>query len=91
MKLMNFKQFEKEEQNNAYLKEFLDLHRFFYAIQFKTSGNLEKAKYYYENIHIKNIGIVNQILFNLPIFILKSLYFIKRKLKKVGVEFSTYN
>lgn len=91
MKLMNFKQFKKEETNNIYLKEFLDLHRFFYAIQFKTSGNLEKAKYYYEDIHPKNISVANHILFNLPSFILKKLYFIKRKLKRIGIEFSTYN
>ncbi len=91
MNLMSFKEFEEEEKNNKYLKEFLDLHRFFYAIQFKTSGNLEKANSYYKGINTKNIGLTNQILFYLPSYILKLLYFIKRKLKRIGIEFSTYN
>lgn len=91
MKLMNFSQFEEEEKKNIYLKEFLDLHRFFYAIQFKSEGNIEKANLFYKNIDKKNIGLTNQLLFNLPSSILKSLYFIKRKLKKIGFEFSTYN
>lgn len=91
MKLMVFSQFEEEEKKNIYLKEFLDLHRFFYAIQFKTEGNIEKANLFYKNINKKNIGLTNQLLFNLPSSILKSLYFIKRKLKKIGIEFSTYN
>lgn len=91
MKLMDFSQFEEEEKKNIYLKEFLDLHRFFYAIQFKTEGNIEKANLFYKNIDKKNIGITNSLLFNLPSSILKLLYFIKRKLKKIGFEFSTYN
>jgi len=91
MKLMDFSQFEEEEKKNIYLKEFLDLHRFFYAIQFKTEGNMEKANLFYKNIDKRNIGITNRLLFNLPSLILKLLYSIKRKLKKIGFEFSTYN
>lgn len=89
--IMDFKQFEAIEKNNLFLKEFLDLHRFFYAIQFKASGNKKEAEVIFRKIDSKNISLINQILFVLPEFILRFLYWIKRKIKKFGIEFSTYN
>lgn len=89
--IMDFEQFEEEEKNNLFLKEFLDLHRFFYAIQFKTAGNSKKAKLLFEEIDKEKIGAINIFLFSLPRFALQILYKIKRKLKKIGLEFSTYN
>ncbi|VXB68457.1 Glycosyl transferase [Flavobacterium sp. 9AF] len=91
VQLMNFIQFEKDELTNKYLKEFLDVYRFFYAIQFKAIGNNKKAQELFKNIDKRNIGLQNLLLFFLPSALLKSLYFIKQKLKYLGIEFSTYN
>lgn len=91
MQLMDFSQFEKHEKKDIYLKEFLDLHRFFYAIQYKSIGDKEKADFYFNKIDSKNLTLVNRILFSLPSFVLQTLYKIKRLLKKIGIEFSTYN
>ncbi|NHN27568.1 glycosyltransferase family 2 protein [Flavobacterium jejuense] len=91
MSLMNFEQFKEEEIKNKYLKEFLDIYKFFYAIQFKSIGKTKRAKKLFNSINKKNIGIQNQILFSLPSFFLKLLYSFKRKLKTIGIEFSTYN
>lgn len=91
MQLMDFKQFEKFEEKDAYLKEFLDLHRFFYAIQYKAIGDIKQAKNYFNEMNSKNITLVNHILFFLPSFVLQMLYKIKRFFKRVGIEFSTYN
>ena len=91
MKLMDFSQFEKAEQNNKYLKDFLDLHRFFYAIQYKSMGDKKNAFFYYNKINPKNLTLTNKILFGLPSFVLQLLYKFKRYLKKIGIEFSTYN
>jgi glycosyltransferase involved in cell wall biosynthesis len=91
MKLMDFSQFEKAEQKDSYLKEFLDLHRFFYAIQYKSIGDKENALFYYTKIASKNLTLTNKMLFVLPSFVLQLLYKIKRLLKKIGIEFSTYN
>lgn len=91
MKLMDFSQFEKAELKDIYLKEFLDLHRFFYAIQYKSIGDKENALFYYTKIAPKNLTLTNKILFSLPSFVLQLLYKIKRFLKKIGIEFSTYN
>ncbi|MES2810962.1 MAG: glycosyltransferase family 2 protein [Bacteroidota bacterium] len=91
MQLLDFSQFKKAEEKDIYLKEFLDLHRFFYAIQYKTIGDTKKALFYFNNIASKNLTLTNKILFALPSFVLQTLYKIKRLLKKIGIEFSTYN
>lgn len=91
MKLMDFEQFKFFEQENPDLKSFLDLHRFFYSILYKTAGNQFMANTYYVNINPENIGLINRILYHLPVNLLKILYKIKHLLKKISFEFSTYN
>lgn len=91
MKLLDFAQFKNAEQENPDLKSFLDLHRFFYSILYKTYGDHKIAQKYYDAISKKNIGIINRMLFHLPANFLKILYKIKHLLKKISFEFSTYN
>jgi len=91
MRLMDFNQFKAEEEKNSDLKSFLDIHRFFYAMLYKSNQNYTEAKLYYDGIDKKNIGMLNQLLFHLPSCLLQLLYRIKKALKKIGVEFSTYN
>lgn len=91
MKLMDFNQFKAEEEKNSDLKSFLDIHRFFYAMLYKANHDYSQAKLYYDEIDKKNIGLLNQVLFSLPSRLLQLLYGIKKGLKKIGLEFSTYN
>jgi glycosyltransferase involved in cell wall biosynthesis len=88
---MNIAQFEEYEKKDLQLKEFLDLHRFFYAIQLLSAGYTSDANLLYNSIDKKNKTFLKALLFKLPPFLLQFLYKIKRKLKKIGVEFSTYN
>ena len=90
-KIMSFERFENQEKQNSQLKEFMDLYRFFYAIQLKGAGKLNDAEVLFDKIAPVNITFINQFLFSLPSFALKGLYAIKRKIKKLGIEFSTYN
>ncbi|MGO4772956.1 glycosyltransferase family 2 protein [Flavobacterium sp. W22_SRS_FK3] len=91
MKLMDFDQFKIPEQQNPDLKTFLDIHRFFYAILYKTYGDKSIANKFYHGIDKKNIGLINRLLFHLPKNLLKILYKTKHLLKKISFEFSTYN
>lgn len=91
MKLMDFDQFKIYEQQNPDLKTFLDIHRFFYAILYKTYGDKGIANKFYYGIDKKNIGPINRLLFHLPKNLLKILYKTKHFLKKISFEFSTYN
>lgn len=91
MKLMDFGQFKIPEQQNPDLKRFLDIHRFFYAILYKTYGDKRIANQFYYGINKKNIGLINRLLFHLPKKMLQLLYKTKHLLKKISFEFSTYN
>lgn len=91
MKLMDFNQFKADEEKNSDLKSFLDIHRFFYAMLYKANRNYSEAKLYYDGIDKKNIGLLNQVLFHLPSWLLQLLYTFKKGLRKTGIDFSTYN
>lgn len=80
-KIMSFDLFENTEKHNSYLKEFMDLHRFFYAIQLKAAGKAKDAEVLFNKISPINITLINRFLFLLPSFALKGLYAIKRKSK----------
>lgn len=90
-RFMNFTQFEEYEKKDIHLKEFLDLYRFFYGIQLLSGGYTSDAKLLYNSIDKKNKTFLNALLFKLPPFLLQILYKTKRKLKNIGIEFSTYN
>ena len=89
-KLIDFSQFQDTEKNNQSLKAFIDIHRMDYALKFKISGDLKKAKEYYKNIGKENITLKNWIVFHLPRWIQIPLVTIKKKLYRNGIEFSVY-
>lgn len=81
MKLMDFKQFELEENKNPDLKKFLDFHRIFYAKHYKIIGNNERIQFYLNDIEKENIPFMMKMLFNTPSFILKALFQLKKGIK----------
>ena len=78
MKLMDFKQFEFEENKNPDLKKFLDFHRVFYAKHYKIIGDNESAQFYLKDVNKDNIPFKMKILFNIPSFILFQLFQFKK-------------
>ena len=89
-KLIDFSQFQDKEKNNQSLKAFIDIHRMDYALKFKISGDLKKAKEYYKRIDNENITLKNWMVFHLPTWIQIPLLRLKKKLYKNGIEFSVY-
>jgi len=89
-KLMDFDQFQKAENKNENLRNFLDSYRLEYALQFRIAGDLEKSKFYLKNITSK-IPFKTKVLLFMPSFILHFLLKTKHLLKKYGVEFSVYH
>ena len=86
MKLMDFKQFEFEESKNSNLKKFLDFHRIFYAKHYKIVKNDEKVDFYLKEVASENISFTMKILFNLPSFVLKTLFKVKNGLLKKEIR-----
>ncbi|MBE9576179.1 glycosyltransferase family 2 protein [Flavobacterium proteolyticum] len=89
-KLMDFKQFSEAEKQNLSLKNFLDIYRLEYALQFRIAGDLEKSNFYLKDI-TSEIPFKTKVLLFMPSFILRFLLKTKHLLKKYGVEFSVYH
>ena len=86
MKLMDFKQFEFEENKNPDLKNFLDFHRVFYAKHYKIIGDNESAQFYLKDVNKDNIPFRMKVLFKTPSSILNTLFKLKNWLLKKGIN-----
>lgn len=89
--LPDFNKFFKEEQVNPSLKKFLDLYRIEYALHFHITGNEKKKREFLQKVKSENIPNKTKMLFSLPSFVLRKLLFLKRFLKKFGVDFTVYH
>lgn len=89
-KLVNFSQFNKAENKNKSLRNFLDFYRLEYALQFRVAGDLEKSNFYLKDI-TSEIPFKTKILLATPSFILQLLLKTKHLLKKYGIDFSVYH
>ncbi len=88
--LMDFTQFLTAEKENKSLKEFLDIHRLEYALQYRIAGDIENSKNFLKNI-TSNIPLKTKILLSIPSFVLRLLLKTKHLLKKYGVDFTVYH
>ena len=83
-------QYEDIAKSNLSLKKYLDLNRYAIALQYKISGNYEKAQFYIKNIDLKNLNRKQRILIYLSPFLLKIMSKIKRQLLKYGLKLSSF-
>ena len=72
------------------MKEFLDIHRLEYALQYRIAGDIENSKNFLKNI-TSNIPLKTKILLSIPSFVLRLLLKTKHLLKKYGVDFTVYH
>jgi len=87
---INLDQYEDLAKSNKSLKKYLDLNRYAIVLQYKISGNYEKAQFYLKNINIKNLNRKQRILIYLSPFLLKIMSKIKRQLLKYGLKLSSF-
>lgn len=90
-KLPDFEKFAVYEKINPSLKKFLDLYRIEYALHFHIAGNHKKKEEYLKETATENIIPKVKFLLSTPPFILRVFLFIKRYLKRFGVDFSVYH
>ncbi|WP_372472473.1 hypothetical protein AB4865_06505 [Capnocytophaga sp. ARDL2] len=72
-------------------KKFLDIYRIEYAVNYRVVGEIKKSKEYLEFVDNKNISIQSKILLYTPPFILKKMLKLRKKLKKLGIDFTIYH
>jgi glycosyltransferase involved in cell wall biosynthesis len=83
--------FLKEEKTNKSLKKFIDLYRSEYALKHKLAGDLNAFYYYKSTLLEENLHWKTKILFKLPVFILRTLYFFKTKLEQLSIHINAYH
>jgi glycosyltransferase involved in cell wall biosynthesis len=91
MKLMNFNQFKKLEEQNPDLKKFIDLYRIEYGLRYYIFGHKEKANKYLKEVDNQNLNFTIKLLLNTPRFILRFLFKLKNILKRGNINFNIYN
>jgi len=64
------KSFIKQEQNDPYLKRYLDMNRFAWSIEYLLNNQNQKAKQLQQEIDFKNLNIKQKILLHLPSWLL---------------------
>lgn len=89
-KLLDLNQFRLDEEKNKSLREFLDLYRVEYAVNFRVFGDTETAEKYLQNV-TSVIPWKTKILLKTPPSILQFLLKLKHWLRSKGIDFTIYH
>lgn len=72
------------------LKQYMDLHRFAIAIQYKLIKNRALFDFYANAIDFENLKWKQKFFLKLPVTILRFGFYIKRKILNLGINLSRY-
>ena len=87
---MDVDNYENDSKNNSYLKKYLDLNRYSFAIQHKLSNDNDSFKNYVEKLDIRNLNSKQRLLLRLPTIYLSLLLNFKNKMEQLGWRLSSF-
>ncbi len=87
---MNIDAYEQEAENNPYLKKYLDLNRYSFAIQHKLANDIPSFNKYTEKIDLSNLTSKQRYLLKQPKQVLKLLLKSKGFAEKLGLRFTSF-
>ncbi len=87
---MDLDNYEDDSKNNSYLKKYLDLNRYSFAIQHKISNDYDSFNNYVEKLNIRNLNSKQRLLLSLPTICLRLLLNLKNKMEQVGYRLSSF-
>lgn len=90
-KIKQFSDYQEDEKQRPSLKQYLDLYRMEYALQYKIAGEPKKSEALFKDILLENVSWKSKMLYRLPRFVLVQLLNFKRFLRNLGIDFSVYN
>jgi len=88
---MNLDKYDEESKKNIFLKKYLDLNRYSFAIQHKLANDLDSFNNYFHKIDLKNLNNKQQFLLRQNRFVLILLIRLKNSLEKVGFRVSSFS
>ncbi len=89
-KYMDIDKYEEEAKKNNYLKKYLDLNRYSFAIQYKLAGDKDSFKKYIKNLDLNNLNKKQQFLLKQNKFVLKVLIYFQVLIGKFGLRLSSF-
>ena len=87
---MDVDNYENDSKKNSYLKKYLDLNRYSFAIQHKISNDNDSFKKYVEKLNVRNLNSKQRLLLRLPTICLRLLLNLKNKMEQVGYRLSSF-
>lgn len=90
-KLPDFGKFAAEESESPIFKKFLDVYRLEYALHYHLAGDKVQKDLWLKNISCENIPLKVKVLLNFPARLLRNLLYLKRWMRKKGIDFSVYH
>jgi glycosyltransferase involved in cell wall biosynthesis len=87
---MNLDKYEKEASQDYFLKKYLDLNRYSFALQHKLAGDSLSFIKYYSKIDFKNLNKKQHFLLEQNKYILKLLMKFKNFFEKKGIRLSSF-
>lgn len=87
---MNTDAFSEAAHKDPYLKKYLDLNNYSFAIQHKLAGDMTSFKKYLEKIELSNLTLKQQHLLKQPRRILKILLKGKGLAENFGFRLSSF-
>jgi len=87
---MNLDTYEKVAGNNLYLKKYLDLNRYSFALQHKLANDFISFKKYKSKINLESLNSKQRFLLNQHRIVLILLIKLKISLEKIGFRISSF-
>ena len=87
---MDLDNYEGDSKNNRYLKKYLDLNRYSFAIQHKISNDYDSFNNYVEKLNVRNLNSKQRFLLKLPRIYLNILLNLKNKMELIGCRLSSF-
>lgn len=87
---MNLDKYEEDAKKNIFLKKYLDLNRYSFAIKHKIAGDIDSYNRYVEKLDVKNLNSKQKYLLRLPAKVLKLLTKVKFWLESKGINLTSF-
>ncbi|WP_346882818.1 glycosyltransferase family A protein [uncultured Algibacter sp.] len=86
----NFDTYEKYALNDLSLKKYLDIYRYFFAVNYKIEGHNYKYYSMLTNLNKENLNYKQKIYLSLPVSIIRVIKKIKRWFLKRNLRFTSF-
>ena len=83
--------YNKDAEKDIFLKKYLDLNRYSFAIQHKLAGDTASFKKYVLGIDMANLNSKQQFLLRQPGWLLQVTKIVKASLERLGFRLTSFD